>query len=42
MRKDGRNFKGISSKDDYTLNRKTEEKIKEIFKEDIDFYESLC
>ncbi len=33
--------KNISSKDNFTLNTKTEEKIKEIFKEDIDFYERL-
>ena len=30
--------KNISSKDDYTLDRKTEDKIKEIFQKDIDFY----
>lgn len=33
--------KNISSKDDYILNIKTEEKIKEMFKKDIEFYESL-
>ena len=33
--------KNISSKNDYTLNRKTEDKIKELFKKDIDFYKSL-
>ena len=33
--------KNISSKNDYTLNRKTEDKIKEIFKEDIELYNNL-
>ena len=34
--------KNKSYKDDYKLNIKTEEKIKEIFKKDIDLYENLC
>ena len=34
--------KNISCKDDYKLNIKTEEKINEIFKKDIELYESLC
>lgn len=33
--------KNTSSKDDYILNTKTEDKIKELFQKDIDFYKSL-